>query len=186
MSEAFKRLLQAVRLQRDAFVWMDFNDRATGDAFIMVVLTAGALLIELLRRLALDSGPIRTFFGLASSASGLNLLFATFIGALIFWLAFAGIVLFVVRFLFQAPAKYPLLLRTVGFAYPTLLLQIFTRQLGLPALVAFLLGSVWFLLIVAAGVRYESELSIERTYGAVGLSIVLWVVVSAIFGRGFF
>ena len=35
MGVVFSRLLQTVKLQRDAFVWMDFNDRATGDAAIL-------------------------------------------------------------------------------------------------------------------------------------------------------
>lgn len=176
VSEAFKRLLQAIRFERDAFVWMDFNDRATGDALIFVVATTIGLLMA--------SG--NSLFGLVRSTTGINALFSTFLDAVIFWLLFAGIVLFVVRMLFQAPAKYPLLLRTVGFAYPTLLVRIFTSRLGLPTLVEFLLGAAWFLAIVTIGVRYESELSRERAAAAVGLAIVLWVIVSAILGPGLF
>ncbi|MBT8213007.1 MAG: hypothetical protein KJN71_07660, partial [Acidimicrobiia bacterium] len=34
-----RRLVQALRFDRDAFVWMDFEDRASGDAFMLVVIT---------------------------------------------------------------------------------------------------------------------------------------------------
>ena len=39
MGVVFSRLLQTIKLERDAFVWMDFNDRATGDAAILVAIT---------------------------------------------------------------------------------------------------------------------------------------------------
>ena len=174
MGEAFRRLLQAVRLERDAFVWMDFNDRATGDAVIFVSLTA----LGLLRSRG------ASFFGLVTSVGGINALFSSLLDGVIFWLVYSGLVLFVVRMLFQAPAKYPMLLRVAGFAYPTLLVGIFTTKLGLSGLVGFLLGTVWFLAVVAKGVRYESDLRPARAYAAVGLAMVLWIVVSAILGPG--
>ncbi|KAA3635637.1 MAG: hypothetical protein DWP92_10710, partial [Armatimonadetes bacterium] len=39
MGVVFHRLLQTVKLERDAFVWLDFNDRATGDGAILVAIT---------------------------------------------------------------------------------------------------------------------------------------------------
>ncbi len=176
MAEPFRRLLQALRFERDAFVWMDFNDRATGDALIFVIMTTVGLL--------LSSG--NTIFGLVTSGRGLNALFGTFLDGVIFWLLFSAILLFVIRMLFQAPANYPILLRTVGFAYPAMLIQIFTSRINVHPLFDFLLGAIWFLLIVAAGVRYESRIRSERVYGAVGLSMVLWIIVSSILGPGFF
>ncbi len=47
MAEALKALLKAMRLDRDAFVWMDFNDRATGDALVLVVVTRFLILLGL-------------------------------------------------------------------------------------------------------------------------------------------
>ena len=173
MAEAFRRLLQAVRFERDAFVWMDFNDRATGDALIFVLATSLGLLLA--------SG--FTVFGLVTSARGLDLFFGSLFSSVIFWLAFAGIVYFVVRMLFKASGTYPMFLRIVGFAYPTLLLLVFTSKLDLPAMVAFLLGAVWFMAIVAQGVRYDSDLPTERSFAAVGLAMVIWVVVASIFSR---
>ena len=50
-------------------------------------------------------------------------------------------------------------------------------------MVAFLLGAVWFMAIVAQGVRYDSDLPTERSFAAVGLAMVIWVVVASIFSR---
>lgn len=174
MREAFQRLLQAIRFERDAFVWMDFNDRATGDAMIFVLLTSLGLM--------LSSGV--TVFGLVSSTTGINLLFGSLFSSAIFWLAYAGLVYFVVVFLFKASGTYALFLRIVGFAFPTMLLLIFTSRLGLPGLVGFLLGAVWFLAIVTQGIRYDSDLPVERAAGAAGLAMVFWVIVAQILGRG--
>lgn len=177
VGEAFRRLLQAVRLERDAFVWMDFNDRATADALILVLFTS-------LFQLAADLGQVateaNTLLRLATSASGINLIFEVVVQGFFFWLGFAGVLLFVVRMLYKAPAKYPLLLRVVGFAYPTLLVGIFVPSLGLPDVVSFVVGSLWFIAVVAHGVRYESDLGTARSYGSVAIALVLLTVARAI------
>ena len=39
MGQVASRLLQTLRLERQAYVWMDFNDRATGDALMLVAIS---------------------------------------------------------------------------------------------------------------------------------------------------
>lgn len=173
MRVAFKRLLQTIRFERDAFVWMDFEDRATGDGLILVAITSLGL--------TLASG--FTLFGLVSSTSGIDLLIGTLVSSAVFWLAYAGLVYFVVTRLFQASGTYALFLRIVGFTFPTMLLLIFTSRLGLGGLLGFLVGAVWFLAIVTKGVQYDSDLPIEKAAGAVGLAMVMWVIIAQIFGR---
>ena len=167
------RLLATIRLDREAFAWMDINDRATGDALILVAVT----------RLLILLGLGWSLFGLATSASGLEILIASLASAAIFWLAYSGLVLAIVRFGFRGDVKYPILLRISGFAYPTLLLTIFTLRLGLDALPALLLGAVWFVVIVAHGVRYETELPLERCIAAAAGGLVLWVIVASILNQ---
>ena len=161
-------------MERDAFLWMDLNDRATGDAVIFVVVSRVLLLL----------GAGFSILGLATSVGGISLLLRSLVNALIFWLAFAGILLGVVRFLFQGEGSYPFYLRVVGFAYPTLLLIIFTGRLGLEPLVALLLGSVWFLAIVTSGIRYVSDLAPGRAAAAGGGAMIGWIVIAQILGRG--
>lgn len=175
MGAILSRLLQTIRFERDAYVWMDFNDRATGDALIFVAVTTLMLLLA--------EG--ESLLGVATSASGLNRLFSLLVSAAIFWLIYSGLLYAVVRFLFQAGDRnFALYLRFVGFGYPTLLLLIFTSRLSLSPFIEALLGHLWFLAVAAAGTMYASDLPRERAAGAAGLAFVGWVIVSAIFGGG--
>lgn len=174
MGEAMSRLLQAVRLERDAFVWMDFNDRATADALIFVMVTRILILIGLGGRV----------LGLLPTLGFAEVLITSVLNALIFWLAFAGISFAAAKFLLGGTGTYAVFLRITGFAYPTLLLTIFTAQLELAPLVALTLGSVWFLAVVARGVQYESDLPIEKAALAALAGFVGWIIISSIFGRG--
>ncbi|NHZ71050.1 MAG: hypothetical protein GWP18_05355, partial [Proteobacteria bacterium] len=47
MGVVLNRLMQTIRLERDAFVWMDFNDRSTGDAAILVAVSQVLIAIGL-------------------------------------------------------------------------------------------------------------------------------------------
>ncbi|MCP3977521.1 MAG: hypothetical protein GY720_23800 [bacterium] len=174
MAEALKRLLQTVRFERDAFVWMDFNDRATGDAFVFVGVTRLLILLGMAWRIIGFVGPI----------AGFEILVQATINALIFWLMYSGIAFAATKYLFQGSGSYAVFLRITGFAYPTLLLVIFTDRLGLSATAALVAGSVWFLAIVTMGVKYEGDLPTERAALVAVAGLVGWIIVSAIFGRG--
>lgn len=174
MGEALNRLLQAVRLERDAFVWMDFNDRATADALIFVAIT----------RLLILVGEGFRITGLGA-IGGLEALITVTFNALIFWLMYSGIVFAIVRFLLRGDGQYAVFLRITGFAYPTLLLTIFTSKLGLAPTAALVLGSVWFLAVVTRGVTFEGDLPTERAVLAAVGGLVGWIIVSSIFSRGF-
>jgi hypothetical protein len=174
MNEVLKRLLQAIRFERDAFVWMDLNDRATGDALILVAVT----------RLLLLLGFGFSVLGLTTSISGIEVLVASMINAAVFWLAYSGLVYAASRFLLDGGGSYATMLRITGFAYPTLLLLIVTGRAISNAILALVVGSLWFLAVVAQGVRYEADLPLERAAIAAGAGLVGWIIVSSIFGRG--
>ena len=86
MGVVFQRLLQTIKLQRDAFVWMDFNDRATGDAAILVAVT------QVLIMLGTGSSIVDVLFNPARLVSAL-------ISALFFWLIYTGATYVIVRYL---------------------------------------------------------------------------------------
>ncbi|MGI8823357.1 MAG: YIP1 family protein [Acidimicrobiia bacterium] len=174
MGETMRRLGEALSLRREAFVWMDLNDRATGDALILVVLT------RLLIMLGLGFG----LLGLATSASGLDVLFRSLLNAAVFWLVYSGITYAVSRYLLEGDGSFATILRITGFAYPTLLLTLVTIRIFDNGIIAFVVASIWFLLVVAHGVRYESDLPIERAALAAGLGLVGWMVVASILGYG--
>lgn len=171
MGVVLSRLLQTVKLQRDAFVWMDFNDRATGDAAIFVVVT------EVLVLLAAGN----SLFGLALNF--VNLIYSLLF-ALVAWLIYSGLTYAAARFVFQGDGSFATFLRIAGFAAPTLLLLIFTALVIPSGFLALIAGSVWFLAIVSAGVRYIADLMLWQAALSAVLGLAGLVIVQAIFSGG--
>lgn len=169
MGLVLNRLLQTIRFDRDAFVWMEFNDRATGDALIIVAITEVLFLIA-------GGTPL---FGLVTSFTAVM---SSLLSAVIFWLIYSGLVYAIVVFLFRGEGRYPIYLRMAGFAFPTLLLTIATTQIFGNDLIATLVGSLWFILVVAYGTHYVSDLPLDRSIVAAVLGWAGWIVVSTILG----
>ena len=167
MGVVLNRLLQTIRFDRDAFVWMEFNDRATGDALIIVAVT------ELLFLIA-GGTPL---FGLVTSFTAVM---SSLLSTIMFWLIYSGLVYAIVKFLLRGDGQYPIYLRMVGFAFPTLLLTIATTQIFGNDLIATLVGSLWFLLVVSYGTHYVSDLPLDRSIVAAVLGWAGWIVVSTI------
>ena len=171
MGEVFSRFLQTLQIKRDAFVWMDFNDRATGDALILVALTPVVSFVVLV-------AGVRSLF----SAGIGSLLLELVLGALIQWLLYSGISWAIVHYGLKVGGEFSTYLRFTGFAYPTTLLHtililVFRRR----GLLIFVLGYIWFLFIIAAGMGYASDLPREKALlTAVGALIGL-VIVNRIF-----
>jgi hypothetical protein len=172
MGEVGKRLLQTLRMERDAFVWMDFSDRATGDAVILVAVT------QLLMFLGIWGGRSSLF-----STRLWEVLIQFILGGLIIWLVYAAIVFAIIRFLIQGPGEFATYLRFSGFAFPTRLLAIaVVLLLNEISLLAVVLGSLWFLAIMARGIQYESDLPVDRAWLVAIGGLVGTIIVNAILG----
>jgi hypothetical protein len=169
MGVVLNRLVQAIRFDRDAFVWMDFNDRATGDALIIVAITEVLIIIA-------GGTPL---FGLVTGFLGV---LSALLSTVMFWLIYSGLVYAVAVYLFRGDGHYPVYLRIVGFAFPTLLLTIATTQIFGTGLIGTLVGSLWFLLVVAYGTHYISDLPLDRSIVTAILGWAGWIVVSTILG----
>jgi hypothetical protein len=172
MKEIGTRLLRTLRVERENFVWMDFNDRATGDAFYLVVITAVLTFLGL------------TSFGVLSLVtSGTALLGAFFLilSTVIAWLVTAGVSYAIIRFGFQEHHNYPAILRISGYAYPTQLLLVFFAQIGVTnRLVLFLVSSVWFIYIVGKGIVATGDLPLERGLLASAGGVVGAIIIRSI------
>ena len=171
MGVVLSRLLQTIKLERDAFVWMDFNDRATGDAAILVAATQVLISVGL----GLSLGQLINPFTLA------NIL----LGGLFFWVVYSGATYAVSRFLFDGHGTYAVYLRITGFAYPTLLVLVFVNLLVANPLLALVAGGAWFVLVVANGLTYVADLSIAKAAGSAIGGYVLVIIVQTIFGNIF-
>ena len=171
MGETLRRLLQALRLEREAFVWMDFNDRATGDALILVAITG-------LLKFAGFFGGLRSFFNLGAW----DVLLEFALSALIIWLVYSGIAWALVRFVVQGSGDHATYLRFTGFAYPTTLLALAVAYaMNGTGIVPFALGFIWFVFIVARGIEYESDLPRQRALLVAIGALAGLIVVNAIF-----
>jgi hypothetical protein len=164
----FSRLLQTVKLERDAFVWMDFNDRATGDAAILVAIT------QILLTLGLGT----SILTLLNPATLVQIL----LGALFTWVIYSGAVYVVGRYLFDASGGYAIYLRITGFAYPTLLLVVFAALVIPSGFLAFIVGGAWFVVIVANGLTYTVDLPMPKAAAAAVGGYVLMVIAQQIIG----
>ncbi len=164
-----QRVLGAARFDRESFLWMLWNDRATGDGAILVVGTDILLAIGLV------------------GLSPLNLSFGTFeflirwvISGLFFWLLYAGIAYGIGRYVLEGSGQFSGVLRIVGFAYPTrLLILAFAQFVAL--LWAVLLGSIWFFAVVAHGTKEALELPIEKAVIAAVGGFAGYLIISTIF-----
>lgn len=167
LTALFRRAGQAALLKREAFLWMFFEDQATGDALILVSLTAVALVLAL-----------------PGSHAVLDLIQAM-IAAMFSWLIVAGLVWAAARFVFGGSGEYVGVMRVAGFGYPTLLLWLVTvRLLDLPF--GSVLGSVWFLAVLAAGLRVVMELPLDRAWSSALVGFLGWLVISTLVsGLGF-
>jgi hypothetical protein len=151
---------------------MDLNDRATGDALLLVV---GTRFIWFLGAVG---------FGRFNDLIDFRVwdtLVRWIISGLFFWLLFAAITWAVIRYLLEAGGDFATLLRITGFAYPTLLVILFVDSFIANPGLAFVVGAIWMLAIVARGVQFVSDLPIDRAgmaavAGLAGATIVIQVV----------
>lgn len=171
MGVVFSRLLQTVKLDRDAFVWMDFNDRATGDAAMLVAGTQILIAIGLGLPLGQLIRPL--------------VLVDVLLGGLFFWVVYAGATYAVSRFLFDGHGTYAIYLRITGFAYPTLLLLVFVNLFVSNPLLAVIVSGAWFVVVVANGLTYVADLAIGKAAASAVGGYVLMIVVQTIFGNIF-
>lgn len=172
MREVATWFLKVIRFERDAYVWMDFNDRATGDATILVAIT------QVLMFAGIWGGHSSLFF-----PSLWEVLLRFVLGGLVIWFVYSAATFAIVRFLIQGHAEFATYLRFAGFAFPTRLLALAVVQLlGKPSTLAMALGSVWFVAIMARGIEYHSDVGPDRSWPAAVGGLVGAIIVNSILG----
>lgn len=171
MGVVFQRFIQTIKLERDAFVWMDFNDRATGDGAILVAITQILLVL----------GTGTSIVSLIDPVTSISVL----VSGLFFWLLYTAATYVIVRYLLEGHGTFAMYLRITGFAFPSLLLLIFSSFLfeGSSFFPLVLIGGgAWFVLIVTRGITYAADLTTPKALlGAVGGYIAV-TILQAILG----
>ena len=157
-----QRVIGAARFDRESYLWMLWNDRAGGDAVILVLGTQAVLALGLV---------------------GLNLdaLLRFFVAGLFFWLIYAGIAYFAARHFLDGSGNFGSVMRIAGFAFPTTVLTIAFAFFVDPRL-AFLLGLVWFVAIVAHGMKEAMDLAMDKAWLAAGAGVVGYLIIAPVLG----
>jgi hypothetical protein len=142
---------------------MDFNDRATGDAAILVAITQVLL--------ALGTG-----VSIGRLLNPVNLV-SVLISGLFFWVIYSGATYLISRYLLDGHGTYAIYLRITGFAYPTLLLLIAANIFLNIFLLILIAGAAWFVVIVANGLNYTVDLPIQKAFlAAVGGYVAITII----------
>ena len=172
MGEVAKRFLQTIRLEREAYVWMDFNDRSTGDALILVAITQVLMFAGF-------AGGLGSVFNI-----GLwDLLIRLVLAGLVQWLLYSAIAWALVRYIVQGSGQYAMYLRFTGFAFPTTLVTLAVAIImGDTGLIPFVAGFAWFVAIVARGIEYESDVPAPRSWFVAFGALGGLLIIDAIFG----
>lgn len=150
---------------------MDFNDRATGDALVLVAITQ-----------------VLMFAGFAGGlGSVLNVglwdfLIRMVLAGMVQWLLYSAIAWALVRYVLGAPGQYATYLRFTGFAFPTTLITLAVAIImGDTGLIPFVVGFAWFVAIIARGVEYESDVPAPRSWVVAFGALGGLLIVNAIF-----
>ncbi len=158
-----QRVLGAARFDRESYLWMLWNDRAGGDAAILVLITQALLTLGLV---GLDVG----------------LFLRLFISGLFFWLIYAGLTYAVAKFIFEGGGQFGGVMRIAGFAFPTTILVLAFRFIFDDARLAYLASLVWFVAIVAHGLKEAMDLPMEKSWMSAGAGVLGFLVVSSVLG----
>ncbi len=157
-----QRVIGAARFDRESYLWMLWNDRAGGDAAILVLITQGLLTLGLV---GLDPGVFLQLF----------------IGGLFFWLIYAGIAYAVSKYFLDGSGQFGGVMRIAGFAFPTTILVLAFRFF-MDVRLAYLASLIWFVAIVAHGLKEAMELPMEKAWIAAGSGVLGFLVVSSVLG----
>lgn len=162
LAATLRRIVQAATLRREPFVWMQFEAGATGDALVIVAITSVLLVFASVGSVSLDG------------------LLGVVLSSIVAWLVLAATTWAAGRFIYQASGEYAEVLRVVGFAFPVWLVQIATVRV-LDGRVALIVGSIWFLAVITAGVRVVLDLAWDKAAASAGIGFVGWLIIETVF-----
>jgi hypothetical protein len=168
------RIKGVLLLDSEAFKEVEHDEKATGQAALIVVITA------ILAAIGASSGPFFSSLALGDSpwnlslgtGSALVLFLGVIVWSILAWLVWAASTYFIGTKIFHGKATYGEMLRVTGFAYAPLAFLI----LGAIPCIGFaisLIISVWALASVFIGIREGLDLDVGRTLVTV---IVGWLV----------
>jgi hypothetical protein len=163
------RMIRAAKGDKGVFEEVEQDGSATTEAMLVVGLVALA-------------GGIGSAIGQAFAGRPSNLVFGIVIGiagALIGWAVFSGITYFIGSRLFGADATWEEVLRTLGYAYSPMIVQILV---WIPILGGLLLlvAALWTLYLDFVAIRSALDIDNGKTIATILLAIIPSLIIIAI------
>lgn len=165
-----QRLWQALQLKRDAYVWMQFNQAANGDAVLIVafVYSVWAALIILLSVTGL---PV-----IRAGVFSFTTLVSLFIRGGFGWILGAGAVWLIVSYVFEQPIRFGSVIPIVGYAHAPLALVPVAAAVGLAGGLAMLFAGIWSAAMMVTGFQSNLDLPQERAVGLALAPLLVWLL----------
>ena len=162
-----RHLVDAVLLRKDAYVWMVFDARATGDALLVVAGVYGVWII----------------LGLTISGGGLSLDTVDAVLRLLVqggfaWILASAAAWAMSQFVLGGGGRFATTLPVVGFANaPIVIVPFLTQFADVDPTLARLLGGIGMAIMVARGAEVALELQREKAALAALVAAAVWYVV---------
>jgi len=165
-----QRLWQALQLKRDAFVWMQFNQAANGDA-VLIVAAVYAVWVAFIFLLDITGLPVLQA-GVFSVAAFVNLFIRGGFG----WILGSGAVWLIVSYVFEQPARFGTVIPITGYAHAPLVLVPVAAAVGLAGGLAMLFAGIWSAAMMVTGFQSNLDVSQERAVGLAIAPILVWLL----------
>ena len=171
-----QRLWQALQLKRDAYVWMQFNQAANGDAVLIV---AAVYAIWILFAAVLNLGGLPFLVKGEIAFAGFMQLF---IGGAFAWILGSGAVYAINTFIFESRVNFGTIIPITGFAHAPLALVPLVARLGFPVAAALIFIGIWSAAMMVTGFQSNLDMTQERAIGAALTAMFVWLLLVGIPG----
>lgn len=152
-----QRAIRAARLDVDLYETVEADSGYTGEAAIIVAITA------LLAGIGAALG----------SADTVNII-GTVIGSMVGWLVWAGVTLIVGTKVFDGTATFGEMARVLGFASAP-------RALAVVPVIGALVGGIWMLIAGVVAVRQGLDFDTGKAIGTVIVGAIAYIILASIF-----
>ncbi|NNL49034.1 MAG: hypothetical protein HKO76_11795 [Acidimicrobiia bacterium] len=171
-----QRLWQALQLKRDAYVWMQFNQAANGDAVLIV---AAVYAFWALFAVVFSLGGLPF---LAKGDFAFSQFFSLFIGGGFGWILGSGAVYAINTFIFESRVNFGAIVPITGYAHAPLALVPIVSRLGLPVGAALIFIGIWSAAMMVTGFQSNLDMTQERAIGAALAAMFVWLLMVGIPG----
>lgn len=165
-----QRLWQALQLKRDAFVWMQFNQAANGDAVIVVAFVY-AVWVAFIFLLDITGLPV-VQAGVFSFGTFISLFIRGGFG----WILGSGAVWLIVSYVFEQPIRFGTVIPITGYAHAPLALVPIAAALGLTGGLAMLFAGIWSAAVMVTGFQSNLDVPQERAVGLSLAPLLVWLL----------